>query len=65
METGVWKENIDDDDIFEMLFNGTIKDYDCPHCGHATESDPNTVTITCESCDEEFYSPIYNPSIGL
>lgn len=65
MEVGVWKDHVDDDIIFEMLFKGLIKDYDCPHCGKSAESDPNDTTVTCDDCGEEFYVPIYDPSIGL
>jgi len=65
MEVGIWKDNVDDDAIFDMLFNGSIVDYDCPHCGVAVISDPNDVTVICPQCNVEFYSPIYDPKIGL
>ena len=63
---GEWTKEQDDETIFEMIFYGLIKDFSCPYCEHECEGvDPNTVEIKCKSCDGVYYSPLYNPEIGL
>ena len=64
MEVGKWVSPKNDDEILMMLFNGMIKDFKCPHCDKQTECCPSVEKIECE-CGEEYYSPIYDPELGL
>ena len=68
MEVGKWKPHVDDDEgdaILIMLFGGMITDFTCPHCDADGESDPNSITLICNGCAVEYYSPIHDPKIGL
>lgn len=64
MLVGKWTKPKSDDEIIAFLFNGTVEDFECPHCAKQAECEPNIETIKCE-CGEEYYSPIYDPKIGL
>ena len=64
MKVAQWTVTVTDEDIFEMLFHGSIKDFECPHCNKDSETDPNTIIIKCD-CGEEYYSPIYDPALDI
>jgi hypothetical protein len=61
---GKWITPKSDEDILIMVFNGMIGEFACPVCNIEHSCLPSDELITCD-CGEIFYSPLYDPSMGL
>ena len=65
MKVGKWNPPKTDEEIFMMIFEGTLKDIECPECKKSDTCCPNTETVECSECGEIYYSPIYDPELDI